>query len=501
MLGRTFTFSRIGMNCSKVEIEADIKRGLPSITISGLVSQEVRESKERVRPAIINSGFEFPLKRITINLSPAEIAKTGTHYDLAIAIAILKASQIIDEEDNYAYFGELNLGGEIKRIRGILPMVIEALNNNFEKVFIPKDNYREVSFLNRDNIFPVESINDIIEKINDEKFVFQRLDYVKEHQLTIDYSDIMGQKILIDAFTIAASGNHHMIIIGPPGSGKTMGASRLPTIMPNLTDEEIVEINKIYSIASLSNFDKWITTRPFRTPHNKSSSRAVIGGGEKILPGEISLSHNGILFLDEFLEFHSDTLQALRTVIERKEVFISLRNGNTYYPADFLLIAASNPCQCGFYDTINSNCSCGLKDIKKYRKKLRNPLTDRIDLQVKVDRINYQNLISGNKNKSSAELRGLVLKAREIQNKRYKNEKFKLNSEIPSEKISFYCQMESGSARIIENYMEDNLLTARACHKILKIARTISDIDESELIRKKDLEKAISFRFLDKEII
>jgi len=502
MLGKTFTYSRIGMNCNKVEVEVDIKKGLPSIMIAGLLSQEVKESKERVRPAILNSGFDFPVKRITINLSPAEVLKTGAHYDLSIAIAILKANGLIEDfNKKIAYFGELNLSGDIKWVRGILPMVIDALNEGFEKIFVPMENYFEVAFLNKNNIFPVDSINDVVEKLNDDKFEFDcpDLSLIEKNNIG-DYSDIMGQKELVEAFKIAAAGNHHMIIVGPPGAGKTMGAGRLPTIMPDLKNDEIIEINKIYSIASIFNSQKWITSRPFRTPHNSASSRAVIGGGIKILPGEISLANKGILFLDEFLEFHSDTLQALRTVIEKREVYLSLRNGTASYPADFLLVAASNPCQCGFYDTKDGICSCSISEIKKYRKKLRNPLTDRIDLQVKVDRINYKDLTSGQKNETSEQIKIKVLKAREIQNKRFINEKFKLNADIPSEKISFYCQMESGGNKVIEKFMEENLLTARACHKILRIARTISDLEGSELIQINDLKNAIKYRFLDLEI-
>ena len=373
MVGQAFTFNRIGMYCNLVEVEVDIKRGLPNILVTGLLSQEVRESKERIRPAISNSGLDFPIKRITINLAPAETIKSGTHFDLAIAVAILIANGCINKTNHKsAYFGELNLSGQIKWIRGILPMILEALNEKFSKIYIPFDNYHEVAFLKNADIIPVESINDLINKSRKEYSFTQKSDYKKlENNYTGEYADIMGQHELIEAFRIAAAGRHHMLLIGPPGSGKTMAASRLPSIMPKLNENEIIEINKIYSIMCLAPNKNLIISRPFRTPHNSSSSRAIIGGGLKVLPGEVSLAHKGILFLDEFLEFRSDTLQALRTVLEKKEVYISLRNGCAVYPADFLLVAAANPCPCGFYATNGGFCSCSLSEIKRYKKKTK----------------------------------------------------------------------------------------------------------------------------------
>ena len=504
MVGRAFTFTRMGLNCNLVETEVDIKRGLPVILISGLLSQEVKESKERIRPAIQNSGIEFPLKRITINLSPAEIVKTGSHYDLAIATAVLNALELLKNTDKYAFFGELNLSGEIKWIRGLFPMVLEALNKNFERIFIPHDNYNEISFLDNKKIIPVSNILEMVDIINNGSNIFD-IPLIKNTTTSsvskLDYSDIMGQKHLMSAFEIAAAGFHHMIIVVPPGSGKTMGASRLPTILPDLTDEEFLEINKIYSVAATNFGENIDRKRPFRMPHNSFSSRAVVGGGAKVLPGEVSLAHKGVLFLDEFLEFHSDSLQSLRTIIENKSVYISLRNGCAVYPADFLLIAACNPCHCGHYGSKSATCICSKVEIKKYRRKLNNPLVDRIDLQVKVDRLNYRELVKGEKNKSSEEVKKNIIKVREIQEKRYAKEGFKLNSQIPPDKIPFYCEMEKGGNRILEEYMEENLLTARSCHKILRIARTIADLNENEIIRLNDIQKAIEYRFLDTEII
>jgi len=504
MVGKSFTFSRTGLNCSLVEVEVDIKKGLPVVLITGLLSQEVKEAKERVRPAISNSGLEFPIKRITINLAPAETLKIGTHYDLAIAIALLKAAgYLVNISENIAFFGELNLSGELKWVRGILPLVLEAIKENFEKIIIPYENYNEIAFLKYPNIITAATINEVIEKLLNNTIEKRdlTLNYFFKQTNCGCYSDIMGQKEMIEAFKVAAAGGHHMLIIGPPGSGKTMGASRLPTIMPDLSEEEIFEINKIYSIAAMLQDNNWITTRPFRSPHNSSSVRAIVGGGAKILPGEVSLAHKGILFLDELLEFRIDTLQSLRTVIEKKEVYISLRNGCAVYPADFLLVAACNPCPCGYFGTESGICSCSMNEVKKYRRKLKNPLVDRIDIQLQLDRINYNNLIKGEKNQSSEEIKKIIINARDIQSKRYENEYFKLNSLIPPEKISLYCKMNSGSEKILEEFMEKNLLTARACHKVLRIARTIADLEQDSLIKDSHIKKAIEYRILDTEVM
>ncbi|MBR6198983.1 MAG: YifB family Mg chelatase-like AAA ATPase [Spirochaetales bacterium] len=505
MVGKAFTWTRMGLSCSLVETEVDIKKGLPSILVTGLLSQEVKEARERIRPAIQNSGIDFPLKRITINLSPAEMVKNGSHYDLAIAMAMLEAMEVVTELDNYAFFGELNLSGEIKWIRGLFPMVLEALKGKFRYIFIPADNFAEFMQLRTDRIIPVHNLRQVIDIINSGDFTVPEDEYMinKSNIITKipDFSDIMGQPELVDAMLVAACGFHHAIIVGPPGAGKTMGASRLPGILPDLSEEERFEINKIYSVAGVHYFDQYSGARPFRCPHNTFSSRAVIGGGPKIMPGEVSLAHKGVLFLDEFLEFHSDTLQSLRTIIENKAVYISMSSGCASYPADFLLIAACNPCPCGQFGSRSGNCVCNEKEVRRYRRKLNNPLVDRIDLQIKVDRLNYQELVHGEHAANSADLRQIVLRVRDMQSRRFANETFKLNSLIPPGKISYYCTMEKGGNAILEEYMDSNLLTARSCHKILRIARTIADIGEHDIIRLTDLQRAIEYRFLDKEIM
>lgn len=504
MLGKTNSYSRTGLNCRQIEVEVDVKNGLPAILITGMLSQEVKEARERIKPAIQNSGFTFPNARITVNLSPAESIKSGTHYDLSIAIALLQAQGYINDDiSKFVFFGELNLSGHIKNVRGILPLVMNAIKDKYSKIFIPVENIDEISFIDNDSIIPVSSINDTIAKIIKP---FTRMingrGVGKGNDIEIpDFIDITGQEQLIDAFKIAAGGHHHMLIVGPPGCGKTMGASRLPGIMPSLKNNEIVQLNIIHSLANEKGGYKWLFTRPFRTPHNSFSRRALIGGGPRLLPGEVSLAHNGILFLDEFLEFSSDALQALRTVIEKKEAYISMRNGYSVYPADFLLIAAANPCPCGFYGT-NGGCRCNVNEVKRYRRKLKNPLTDRIDLQIKVDRVKYMNLKNNESrtiNNSTKEIYKSVLRAREIQRERYKNENFSLNSEIRAPLIDKYCKIDRVSESMMEEYIDNNYISARGVHKILKVARTIADLKEADMISQDDIETALAYRFLDVE--
>ncbi len=501
MLAQTLTFSRVGMNSFPLIVEVDVKPGLPFIAISGMASQEVRESRERLRPAITNCGFTFPQKKIIINFSPADSIKTGTHYDLAIAVAILKSSKLVEIPDDAVFFGELSLSGEIRWVRGILPMVMEAARSGEGDIVVPYENIKELEILNNPRIKPLKTLLDI-QRVTEAGFA---IDKTVAQSSVIDggsdnFSDISGQEELVDSFVTAAAGHHHMLIVGPPGSGKTMCASRMPSIMSSLLPDELLELNMIYSIASDFNDRIHLNSRPFRAPHNSSSTRALIGGGVKLLPGEVSLAHRGVLFLDEFLEFRNDALQALRTVIEKKEVYISLRNGSARYPADFILIAATNPCECGFYDTEKNSCICTLTNVKKYRKKLKNPLTDRIDIQVKVKRLPYRNIYNGQNVTDSEKMKEAINLTREICNFRYKEEPFKNNSEIPPDKINYYCKLDFRSEQVLEKFIEDNLITARGGHKILRIARTIADIDKSQEITVSHLIRAINFRFLDTEI-
>ncbi len=496
MVGSAVTFARIGMNCEPVVVEADLKRGLPGISVTGMLSQEAKEARERITPAITNSGFDFPSKKITINFSPAETPKMGTHYDLAMAVSILKNQEDLDISPNTAFFGELSLGGDVKWVRGILPLAVEAWKQGFEKIYIPYENRHELFCIPQDKIVPIRHLSDVTEELHAENEGGSE-NCAPEIKTSIgDFSDIKGQDDLIFYFLTAAAGNHHTLVVGPPGTGKTMCASRLPGIMPDLTPEEVINVNMIYSIASQSSsHSQWIFNRPFRAPHSNSSMRALIGGGPKILPGEISLAHKGILFLDEFLEFHADVLQALRTVLERKEVFLSMRSGASVYPADFLLIAAANPCPCGYYET-EGICRCAMHDVIRYRRKLQNPLTDRIDIQIKTDCVKYKTLNTYSKY-SSSEMKLLVEHLRKKQFIRFMGENFSLNSDIPADKIRQYCPMTFDAERLLEKIMDEQILSARGCHKILRLARTLADFEDEEVISESNIEKASQMRCLD----
>lgn len=489
-----------------VDVQVDVAGGLPCWEIVGLPDISIREAKERVRTAIKNSGYEFPSRRIVINLAPATIKKVGSAFDLPIAIAILFATENINEFDleNVAFVGELSLDGNVHSITGILPMCIEAKKLGIKEIVVPKENAKEASIVDGINVIPVSSLNQVVAylnktiKINPEKFNSNEL--IKSNQVyNLDFSEVKGQKNIKRAIEVAASGGHNCMLIGSPGSGKTMMARRIPTILPKLSFEEALEVTKIHSVAgNISENSPLIINRPFRFPHHTISKTSLVGGGAIPKPGEISLAHYGVLFLDELPEFEKSTLEVLRGPLEDGKITISRVNATLTYPSKFMLVASMNPCPCGYYGS-DKECSCSNQAINKYLGKISGPLLDRIDIQVEVSSVKYKNLNSNTQEETSEQIRKRVEETRKIQLKRYKECGIYSNSELTPKLIEKYCKLDEKSKIILEKAFNKLGLSARAYARILKVARTIADMDKSENIQSNHLLEAIQYRSLDKK--
>lgn len=495
-----------GLNGFIVEVETDISKGLPVFNIVGLPDISIKESKERVRTSIKNSGYEFPLKRITINLAPANIKKEGSQIDLAIAIGILSAMGLIVEYNlsNIAFIGELALDGKINKIEGALPMVISLREKGIKRIVIPYENKDECGIIDDIDIIPVKNLKQLInflkgnEKIKSYKRDISELLKVEEKSEE-DFTDIKGQEGLKRALEVAASGFHNIIIIGSPGSGKTMSARRLPTILPDLTFEESIETTKIYSVAGLLNENSLINKRPFRSPHHTASSSSLIGGGRIPKPGEVSLAHNGVLFLDELPEFKKNVLEALRQPIEDGNVTISRVNATLNYPSKFMLVASMNPCPCGYLGDPHHECTCTTNSIDKYLGKISQPLLDRIDIHIEVMPVEYNDLSRNIKTESSQDMKERVNKARKIQLKRYSNENIFSNGQLTAKGVKKHCKLDNKAEKILKQAFEKFKFSARSYNKILKIGRTIADLDGEEIIGEKHILEAIQYRSLDKK--
>lgn len=503
MYSKTNTTTLIGLDGKLVEVESDITSGLPSFTIVGLPDSSIKESRDRVRVALINSGYRFPAGRITINLSPADLKKEGTQLDLPIAISLLGSMGVINfDYEEYIILGELSLDGRIVPIRGALAMVIAMRELGFTKFIIPDDNKDECAIISDIEIYPFDKLNDLVAFLNKEKKVkayeIDLSKITKEKTYDYDFKDLKGQESLKRALQIAAAGNHNVLMIGAPGSGKTFSAKHLPTILPDMSFDEKVEVTKIYSIMGLLDSGHLVNERPFRAPHHTSSEVALIGGGHSVpRPGEITLAHKGVLLLDEFPEYRKNVIEALREPLENKEINVARSQASVKYPADFILIAAMNPCPCGNYGNPLKECTCSFNEIRRYLNKISSPILDRIDIHIEIKPVKYEDLKDDTKSKSSAELKSEVVRARLIQEERYKNEKISTNSELNTNQMKKYIKLSEDVEKIAKMAFNKYNFSVRSFNKIIKMSRTIADLEGSKEIESKHLLEAIRYRSLD----
>ena len=505
MVCKVLTSTVIGLDAYKIEVEVDLVNSLPSVSIVGLPDAAVNEARERVRSAIKNSSFSFPQKKVVVNLAPADIKKEGTNFDLPITVGILIEEGVIQEEktQGVAFIGELSLDGTLRSIIGVLPHVLGLKNAGVKTVIVPKENAKEASLADGITVLSANNLNEVVNN-----FIETPLKVVKtnvdeylakgvEESYLYDFKDVKGQQKAKKALEIAAAGGHNMIMVGTPGSGKTLMAKCFASILPPLELSEALELTKIYSVSGLlANNEPLMVKRPFRAVHHTASANGIIGGGTNPKPGEITLAHRGVLFLDEIVEFPRNVLEVLRQPLEDGEVVISRAKHSIKYPADFMLLAAMNPCPCGYLGDKEKHCTCTEYQINRYRAKLSGPLLDRIDIQIDVPRLTTDELLNTNTEaESSVDIRKRVINARKIQKERYKEAGILTNSQLTADMVKKYCKIDESSKEILKLAVTKYQLSGRRYDRVLKLSRTIADLDNSEIITTKHITQALQYRF------